>query len=144
MKIKQWKTSNKMLFESEHKTFNSKCNYIGTGNVYSNVQSSSFIRPSFLLGCNGFTNPIGYLQNYDLNSNVFDALSTNQKNKIKESTDLHNGSILYKFFHLNKGIKIIHGFILTDKDHNYIFTFMHNETNKSYSVLNECKKYITN
>lgn len=142
MKNKQWLTPNKMLFESEHKTFNSKCNYISTGNVYSNVQTSSFIRSSNQLECNGFTRPKGHLQDYDLNHNSFSALSRYEVSRIKEFTDLHNGSILYKFFHVSSGKKLVHGFVLTDKEYKHLCTFMHNQSNKSYSVISECKKYI--
>lgn len=139
-----WKTPNKMLMLSEHKTFNSKCDYIATGNVYSNVQTSSFIRSSNQLECNGFTNPKGHLQNYDLNNVSFSNLSDREITKIKELTDLHNGSILYKFFHVSKGVKIVHGFVLTDKAYNHLCTFMHSKSNKSYSAISECKKYICN
>jgi penicillin-binding protein-related factor A (putative recombinase) len=143
MKTKQWDTPNKMHFDSLHKTFNKQCNYISTGNVYSNVQTSSFIRASSQLECNGFKFDAGHLQDCDMKG--FNAwLAYHQIKHIKELTDLHNGSILYKFFHMSKGVHIVHGHVLTDKHYNHLATFMLNESNKSCSVIAECKKYICN
>lgn len=139
-----WKTTSKMLMLSEHSTFNSKCDYIATGNVYSGVQTSSFIRSSGQLECNGTIYPKEHLQNCDLAMISFSTLHARERAKIKELTDLHNGSILYKFFHVSKGVKVTHGFVLTDEEYNHLRTFMHSQSNKSYSVINECKKYICN
>lgn len=140
MKKIAWKNPNKMIFESEHKTFNKQCDYISTGNVCSNVQTSSFIRPYYQLECNGFTNPFGHLQNFDLLN--FPEINGYLLNTVKRLTNENNGAILYKFFHVSNGTKTIHGYILTDTKYNYLQLFNHNQSVKSYSVLSECKKYV--
>lgn len=144
MKLIQWKTPNKMLFESEHKTFNKQTNLITTGNVWANTQRSSYIRPSNQTICNGFNRPIVELQNYDL-ENMSHILPQSTISAIKQLVDANNGGIVYAFFHVHKKRKILHGVILTDKAHNHLKTFVNPwYAPKSDSVLNECKKYICN
>lgn len=56
----------RQLINSGWKLFDEQTNLITTGNVSSNTQQSSYIRPWMETECNGRTNPEGHLTNFDL------------------------------------------------------------------------------
>lgn len=142
MKEIQWITSNRMRFESLHKTFNKQVACISTGNQIGGTVYSSYIRPYFKTECNGRTFHPGQLQEYDLNWIVKDA-PEEAKDWIRENGK-YETFILYVFFHRRNGKKIIHGAIITDKNHNHMMTFYCRSGAKSKSILDEAKKYIAN
>ena len=128
MKKTQFKTPNKMLFESEFKTFNNAVDLITTGNVVSNVQYSSYISKDWPLE-KAFYKP--YLQ----------YLPTFIKCEINNRTAAGSKVILYCLK--------LHGlpvcWILTDSDHNLITSCRAgvHQYAKETSVLNEAIKYLT-
>jgi len=151
MKKIEWITPNRMKFESLHKTFNKQVSCISTGNQLGNTVSSSFIRPYNETECNGQKFPKGYLQGIDLNWIVKDAPEW-VKDYIREHGK-NKTFILYLFFHWTKDTtskryphkkKIMHGAILTDDKHNYVETFYFNDREKSFSIIDEAKKYVCN
>lgn len=139
MKEIKWKNGNYMLFESPHKTFNKQVDCISTGNVIGSVQLSGYIRPYSQTECNGFTNPLGHLQNYDLN-NLNQLLPSILKDWIREQDRTFIG---YTFFYRIGGRKIIIGWVVTDGEHKHIRTDYGYGTWKAHAALDECVKYIT-
>ncbi len=142
MKTKKWINGNKMLFESEHKTFNRQCKYISTGNQIGDTVLSSYVRPFSEVKCNGITNAKGHLQEYDLNWILSD-LPSGVKNWIREHAKT-KGVIAYHFFYMNRKKERVNiGYVVTDKNYK-LLTQWHTRGLKAYSALNECIKYITN
>lgn len=143
MKKAKWVNGNKMLFESEHKTFNKKVDCISTGNVIGTVQLSGHVRAYNELECNGRVNEPGHLQEYDLSwlvkelpYNVKDTIRYNCKDK---------GCWAYHFFYWNgKHERMNIGYAITHYNYSKWFQWVANPYNyKKESALNECVKYIT-
>jgi len=143
MKDHKWVTPNRQLFESEHKTFNRQTNLIDTGNVYSNTQTSSYVRPYSETECNGFTRPPGHLRDFDLKG--FDHMPHRVKCYILSVTQ-DRPVIVYKFFHHTNRGRITHGWVITTTAPEYrkLMSFVTGPTWKSESVIAEAIKYITN
>ena len=142
MKKKEWATPNRMKFESLHKTFNRQISMITTGNQIGNTVLSSYIRPYNKTECNGFTRPLGHLQEYDLGWIVKEAPEI-----VKDWVRQHGREksfIVYLFFHWRNGTRIIHGAVITDSEHNHARTFYLRSGYKSQSIIDEARKYITN
>lgn len=110
-----WIHGNKARIETGYKSFDKYCVSIGQGNVWGCGQFSNFIRPKQELTCNGFTNPPGHLQDFDLKHYDNYQLHVCIKMKVRELVNANNGGILYCFYHYAKGQRVIHGFILTSK-----------------------------
>lgn len=143
MKEHKWATPNRMLFESEHKTFNRCVDLISTGNVWSGVQTSSYVRAYSNTECNGFTNAPGHLRDFDLKG--FTQMPAYVRRYILSVTE-NESVIVYKFFHQVGGRKTVHGWVVTSRDPEYrlLRSFVTGPTWKSESVLNEAIEYITN
>lgn len=143
MKAKQWVNNNRMLFESEHKTFNAKTNCISTGNVIANTQNSTFIRGYENTSCNGQSWERGHLQAVDLKpwSHLLPSYVRKALIELASGTD---SVILYMFKHRIGSKLVIHGFIVTDCNYNELKRFYINNNQKSYSVICEAAKYVTN
>ncbi len=142
MKQIEWVNGNHMRFESEHKTFNRQVGAISTGNVVGSVQYSNFIRGYNETECNGFTNPPGHLQNYDLTKNIV-SLPSSIREAVRKLTH-DRGGIIYNFHHRIGYRPIDDGFVLTTKDCTLIKVWYVNNSRKSKSAVNEAIKYITN
>jgi len=146
MKKKVWVNGNKMLFESEHKTFNRQCKLITTGNQIGDVVYSSFVRPYNETECNGFTNPKGHLQEYDLNWLLKD-VPEYVKDWIREYAKTKS-VIAYHFFYRNKeSRKIDIGYVVTTpeyKKNELLEKWYAMNTLKVRSALDEAIKYIVN
>ena len=142
MKKREWINGNKMKFESECKTFNKQCDCISTGNVWGGVQFSQYIRPTNEVECNGATFPLGHLRDYDLKPFRLSYFPHVRK-AVMEYADAGIQTILYKFRHFNGQKEIIHGFVITDSRHHLLKKFVTGPTYKSWSVIDEAIKYIT-
>lgn len=100
------------------------------GNVHSNVQTSTYVRPRTQLQCNGQVNPPGHLREFDLKTYHGAAARSGPEHavptKILQALDKRPevNAILYKIFHRNPGAQAttIHGWILTDDQHRHIET----------------------
>jgi len=142
MKKAQWVNGNHMLFESECKTFNRQCDLISTGNVWGIVQLSQYIRSTNETTCNGTTFKHGELRDYDLKPFHMGQFPSIRKT-VMEYTNTGRKIILYKFRHFNGESEIIHGFVITDTNHQLLKKFITGPTYKSASVIDETIKYIT-
>ncbi len=141
MKKHQWVNPNKMLFESEHKTFNKQCDCITTGNVWGNVQYSSYIRSVKETKCNGMDFTEGHLYEFDIAP--FKRLINDYH--LRYATDLlkERGGILYMFSHISNGDRIIDGLVATDRQYNHLVTVQIAKGYKVSTILNEARKYIS-
>jgi len=140
MKKMEWINNNKMLFESDHKTFNRQIKCISTGNVIGDCVHSGCIRSYNEIECNGFTNNPGHLQNYDLGW-LNRELHYTLKNHIQNG-DKNQKYIGYTFFYWHGSQKIFIGWILTDMNHTHIKTVYARYNQKTISALDECQKYV--
>jgi hypothetical protein len=147
MKKITWDNPNKMHFESPHKTFNRQTKLISTGNVIGNTQLSNYIRPYREIECNGFTNPPGHLQNYDLTKNVVGNLLPNHiREEIRKLTHDHGG-IVYHFHHWQGDKRIPDGIVLTeghDRGNKFIKVWYLTPSTKAWGAVEEAIEYITN
>jgi hypothetical protein len=137
---------NHMKIETKHKTFDAQCDLITRGNVIGHSQMSCSITSFEETERNGFTWDKGYLQNYDINWLFQDApeyIKTEVRNLLKERS-----GILYKFRHFSVyKQEVIHGYVLTTssyEDAKIIRKWYTGPTWKSYYVIDECIKYISN
>lgn len=147
MKKVEWRTPNRMKIDTGHKTFDRQCDCLMTGNVIGNTQYSNFIRPYNETECNGFTNPKGYLQEFDLKH--FTSCPRYVIAFVKEAA-LDKSVILYEIRHWIKEPgkehrKYVHGYIVTDgKSDELLATFTTGRTHKSHAIIRECVKYLSN
>ena len=144
MKRIEWVNGNHMLFESAHKTFNRQVDCISTGNVIGDAQFSWCIRPFTETECNGFTNPQGHLQEFDLKP--FRQLIP--EDILSYTRDACHGkqAILYVFKHFIKHRRIVDGAVLTTSDYGHpklIRKWYLGVSSKSNSIIDEAIKYIT-
>lgn len=146
MKNMTWDNPNKMHFESPHKTFNRQCRCICKGNQIGDVVYSNYVRPYGETECNGFTSPLGHLQNYDLTKNIVaDTLPCWIREKIRKLTH-DDGGIVYNFHHWNGDKCIDDGFVLTGRHQEYrlIKVWYVNSDWRAQAAVDEAVKYITN
>ena len=139
-----WRNSGHMLFESEHRTFNRKADLISRGNVYSNVQTSSYIRPFSETKCNGIENPPGRLRDFDLKP-FLPTIPDSVLNYVK-SVSMNKQVALYRIRHCVGERHVIHGWIVTKdwhENHALLRCFYTHGGRKSRSVIDEAVKYLT-
>lgn len=149
MKKHEWDNPNKMHFESPHKTFNRQCRLITAGNQIGDVVYSNYVRPYGETECNGFTNPPGHLQNWDLTKNIVaKTLPHHIREEIRQLTH-DDGGIIYNFHHWSGGYhgrRIDDGFVLTTRhdDYKLIEVWYINKDWRAMGAVDEAIKYITN
>lgn len=122
------KDGNKMIINSDFKTFNKQTNYIGTGNVIANTMTGFYIRPYNEIECNGTYHEKGVLRDNDLkmfeyNKDIFDYVKSITENK---------SCILYQIFYYknNKKRKVFGYIIQQNNDFKYILTDYENRDKK--------------
>ena len=142
MKKAIWATPNKMLIKTGHKTFDRQTDVITHGNVFANTMIGLHIRPYCeVYNAVGKVRPPGHLQDYDLTT--FRRLGTPSRIiKYVKDQAVTDPLWLYVFFHHNGSNMVIHGYVVTDKKHNLLKTFVTGPTYKSYCVINECVHYV--
>ncbi len=114
----------RMVIDTGHKTFDHYCDLVTTGNVCSNVQTSSFIRAYSDVECNGRISPPGHLRDFDLEP--FRRLPHHVRQYI-ESVTMDEGAILYQFGHpRSDGHYQVDGFIITSRDYHFLRQFVIN------------------
>jgi hypothetical protein len=134
----------KQIINTGHKEFDRQFVCASTGNVIGGGQYSNYIRPYTETECNGFINPPGHLQEFDLKH--FDNLYYDIREYVKKYTH-DKSAILYEFYHWNGERRIVHGFVLTtgyDDGYKLINYWTVGPTYKSYMVLEGVIPYITN
>jgi hypothetical protein len=118
----QSRTPNRMQIDTGHKTFDSQCDLITTGNAITNVQLSWYIRPVSATQCNGFTFPPGKLFESDIKPFLRDI----PRSLLSWLRGLGQDVILYEFRHWThsegRRNKHVHGYVVTDPQHNLLRT----------------------
>lgn len=158
-KDKKWTSDGMhMLIDTPHKKFNAQTTAISTGNVMGGTQTSTYVRPWTETECNGFANPPGHLQEFDLKTFALDYVGRTSQGFVRSTLDrirklpyVHDKSVIvYMFFHWNDdkdawgGVdkkKFVHGFVVTDTSHMHLESFIRS-THKSFEVVFECRKYV--
>lgn len=150
MKRLTWRPNgNHIVINTGHKTFDRQADCLSVGNVWGDVQLSSYIRPKTETECNGFSNPPGHLRDFDLKQ--FKDLPQNIRRKIVNITDTRY-CILYEIRTWGKRggwdgrrRKTIHGYILTDaKTHELVEKWATGPTHKSWMIIENVIPYLTN
>lgn len=114
LKTLAFRDPNHVLINTGHKTFDSQCDLLMTGNVISNAQRSSYIRPVSQRECNGAIFSPGQLFEFDIKSFRPD-LPTWIEGRLRE---LDTTVILYEIRHWQgRNKKHVHGYIVTDTQH---------------------------
>lgn len=115
--------------------------YVGTGNVASSVQRSSYIRAKNQMECNGAQYERGELQNRDISR------FTRIPDSVRHRIALHgedDSLILYEFGHMGSQKKwITHGWILTDDFHRHLFMTVTPNSPKSMMIMDEMRNRVS-
>lgn len=112
MKEKVWATPNRMLIETDHRTFDRQTNVISTGNVIANTQLSLYVRGELRVKCWGpETRKPGHLRDYDLRS--WPEMPRLVRELVLRETKGREDSVwVSSFFHHNGSRKVVHGYII--------------------------------
>lgn len=142
-KLEYRRGGNKAVARSGHRTFDSQVDLVSRGNVYSNVQTSSYIRAHNETECNNRTWEPGVLQAADLKPFIERLHIPKQVlqtvRKFAETEDV----ILYCFYHRRGEQRISHGWVLTSYTHELLHLDITGPTAKSERVIDWCLQYIT-
>lgn len=134
-----------MTFVCDHLGFTRAANhptsgYIGRGNVWSDVQTSGYVRAHTQTTCNGMTFPQGHLRNTDL-----DLFKPNVPRRVLLHVCAYtqrSRAILYHFFHFQGRDKVEHGWIATDDAHRLLGQWITGPTWKSGAVIDACRRHL--
>lgn len=139
MKKTIYKIPEEIKFKSGHENFDKQIKYIGIGEVITNTQISTYIKPKRKIEDKETIFPKEFLKILKLKKIN---LPTNVIQEIKKITDKGKTIILYCFFHYaNK--TTVHGYIITTENGELIKKFVTGRTGKSWAVIEEVIKYIT-
>ena len=129
-------------------SFDNAADYIGIGNVISNVQYSCTMRSRNTTLCNGFESPKGRLQNFDL-SGLLNYKLDSVINLIK-ATDLFEETNGYWYvFRRSIGTEhMVYGVLVTDEEHNLVFRFDREDlgmlrTAAGHKILDAMELHVT-
>lgn len=109
----EWENPNKPRIETGHKAFDKFCNYLGTGNVFSDGQTGACIRPKNETECNGHTFPEGALRDFDLRAFQNLQMPAWVKSQVLRDTETEPAN-LSAIFHCKGDKTVVHGYILTE------------------------------
>lgn len=135
-----------MTFQCAHTGFAAAINdpnsgYLGTGNVVSNTQHSTFVRAYNDTSRNGWEVPEGRLRDFDL-SLFAGIIPSPVAAKVRALTTC-KPVILYRFRH-HAGRRVTeHGWLITTTDHVELARFVTGPTHKSADVLRAVATYLT-
>lgn len=133
-----YRTPDRIDARTGHKGFDSACDYLGTGNVISNVQYSAFIRPHGQTECNGHTFAPGVLREFDLKP--FRAGYRIPSYILRILAEQTEPVILYVIRHKKR----VHGWFVTRAaDHRLITCLGTGGTRKSAAVLDFVQPFIS-
>ncbi len=134
------KNGMKLLIDSGFKTFDKQTNFIGTGNVISDTQYSSYIRPYSQVKCWGVEDrPLGELCKYDMQH--FKNLPNRLRNLLLDE-NRKESYILYEFFIYRWNQKEPIFYIITDKNNKLVADYVNYRNNSNYSKRLEAMQYI--
>lgn len=130
------------------KTFDKQTSIIASGNQLARTMYGTYIRSSKILECNGYQNPPGYLQDFDL-KNFKDYATKRVLDKTRYYADQHpKGCCLYMFFHFitnrktHEKKRLVHGFIICDYDGEILEKIYTRHSNSSHQIVDECAYYL--
>lgn len=114
---------------------------IGRGNVMSNTQSSTYVRSYDQTHCNGFDFEPGRLREFDLGFFGRDVPSSvlTMARSLTKTADV----IVYRFFHWQRRVRITHGWLITNRDHETLWRLVTGPTWKSAAALDAAEAVIT-
>ena len=136
-RVVEWINGNKARFNSLHKGYNSKIQCPSPGNTIDDGYLGLFVRAWNELECNGRINEPGKLYNFDMESFRRYGVPHRIEELLKQS-----GGILYCLRTYTGDRLTIYGWVVTDKDHNYL-TSIHTGANyKQDSVVDEFIPYV--
>ena len=140
------KSGMKQIINSGYKLFDNQTNLISTGNVISNTQYSSYVRPYNEVKNGGYIGKQGDFLKYDLQ--FFGRIPKFIEDIIMDK-NRENSVILYQFHVYKNGKKDILGYVMTDKDHNFINCatmsyFGQKWAYKRENAIGETLKYVCN
>ena len=148
IKKAEWINGNHMKIDTPIKTFNDQVGGISTGNIIDSVEYGSYIRCWNDKGRDLIDNQDGKkdrvpseLTKFDLQG--FDPLPNSVWHwVIQYAKETDKSFILYQFHHWTGKGKIVHGYVVTTRDHIHVKTFITGPTYKSAGVIDECRRYI--
>jgi hypothetical protein len=132
-----------------HNTFDriAADDYVYTGNAYTNIQVSGYIRAFKDVTCNGFPWKEGELQAADLKS-----WKTNRHYRVPtpvfsfiSEVAVEKPVILYMFYHWRRKELVVHGFAVTsgnEDKHELLRRWVTGPTHKSWNIMDECCRAI--
>jgi hypothetical protein len=151
----EWATPNRVKINSGCKAFDKQCQGITTGNFIANTFLSLYIRPRAQTECNGFQNPPGHLQEFDLlpfarpDLHMRSAMDFIRKLPLAQTQSL----LLTAVFHTSRDrqgrtILVVHGAVLTDTMLRLIRRFERYELGmyrkaKSYRIMETVTPFLT-
>jgi hypothetical protein len=133
--------------DTGHRAFDRQANasIVTVGNVISDVQVSSYIRPSSQLECNGFVNAPGHLQDFDIRQFRRSSMPAEVERTARKAADDNGGAILYRFGYWvgpSWDLRRIHlGWVVTDKAHTLVAAFPAS-TPKARQVIDEMLAFV--
>lgn len=127
-----------MTFHCAHRGFTAAINdpdwgYLGRGNVMSNTQSSTYVRPATETVCNGRVCAPGQLRNFDL-AFFNGAMPPDVARDIRAHSETA-GLIVYRFFHYRGRLRVEHGWLITTRDHKFLRSFVTGPTWRSADAV---------
>jgi hypothetical protein len=142
----EYQNPNKIKVTTGHKTFDRFCNYLGTGNVVSDGQWGSFIRPETETECNGMVWKPGELRDFDLKPYRESLrMPAHIDRRVLAATETED-AILSAIFHYNGDKRIVHGYILTKNssgNHKLLWAISTGRSYRSQHVLDWCAQRIS-
>jgi hypothetical protein len=140
MKAIEWATPNKMKIDTGHKSFDRQTNVLMAGNIIANTQFGWHIRPYSETECNGYTFEPGHLRRVDLG--YFTHLPHHVRQAVIELTATE-AVWLYQFYHYSGKRRIVHGYLITAKDHTLLKTIVTGDRYRSAKILAAVTPYVS-
>jgi len=134
--------------DTGHRTFDHQANrnYVGVGNVMSDVQFSSYVRSRDQLECNGRVNAPGHLQDFDIAQfrRSSPSMPAEVERTAREAAN-DGGAILYRFGYyvgVSRDPRRIHlGWVVTDRQYQLVAAFPAS-TPKARPVIDEMLAFV--
>ena len=142
MKAVTYRTPNRIEVNTGHKAFDRRADYIGTGNVLSNIQTSSFIRAATDTECNGRHYAPGKLRQFDVDHYARNAPAHVRRALLRLT---ESDTVIFYCFHSTTGGKrTVHGYAITSRDYTLLADYVTGPTGKSAAVMEWCLAHVCN